>query len=586
LPGCLTPLRDWAIKSRLWLGFGVLVCLLAAGQMFGYWQIHRVNRLLTQVIDVEAPLEQAALEIEIQAGESARSVLNYVIEPNPETAHQAFEAHQAFRRLASYIQSRAEDDEQRRHGQAVDGLYADFRSLGDQMMDLADQSKEAMETLRTDVDQIDHILSDGLLVRIEEPASDQARRVAATQHMKFDVEHIFALVEAYVATGDSVLLPKIEASQQQYREARDLYERADPEPDALKWLARMDERFANAIAAGQRAITIVGELSLARDTLNEDLIQIDDYLDGRLQPLIIGNMQHASNEARTASQKALTMHIVLTILGLLIGIGFGWLLAKGIVDPVIELVKGTEIIGKGKLEYHINLTSKDELGQLAGAFNRMVENLRRSAKELESAQREREQLREQETQLQIETQTHAALTDDLTQIANRRAFDNDIRGRHAEFQRYGCPVSIIMLDVDRFKNFNDSFGHLAGDVVLKGVARVLSDSLRKVDVVARYGGEEFVVICPETKFEDAIQAAQSIRLAIEMARFEFEGQSLQVTASLGLARLVQGEEVADLIGRGDEALYAAKNAGRNCVFYHDGQNVRRNEPRNTTLIKA
>ena len=177
----------------------------------------------------------------------------------------------------------------------------------------------------------------------------------------------------------------------------------------------------------------------------------------------------------------------------------------------------------------------------------------------------------QEQAHQIEVHAADALTDALTGGGNRRAFDTELSRRLSEFRRRGTPFCLVMVDVDHFKKFNDVHGHLAGDEVLRGVARVLRETCREMDIVARYGGEEFAVIMPSTTIREAQAGALRVCSRIAASQFEFEGKTLKVTVSGGLTEVAVNEDEAAMIKRADEALYAAKKGGRNCGYLHDGQ---------------
>jgi diguanylate cyclase len=173
----------------------------------------------------------------------------------------------------------------------------------------------------------------------------------------------------------------------------------------------------------------------------------------------------------------------------------------------------------------------------------------------------------------VESHAAEARTDALTLVGNRRALDDRITRCLDDFQRFGQVFAVVMIDLDKFKRFNDTYGHQVGDEVLRGVARILQRSFRDTDIVARYGGEEFAVLLPGASPEEARTAAARARKMIERAGFHFEGRRFQVTASLGIALVRQGEDAAGLIHRADAALYAAKNAGRNCAYWQDGLEV-------------
>jgi diguanylate cyclase (GGDEF)-like protein len=191
---------------------------------------------------------------------------------------------------------------------------------------------------------------------------------------------------------------------------------------------------------------------------------------------------------------------------------------------------------------------------------------------LEANQQLKGQLHEAHQRLEeqaheIEMHATHALTDSLTSLANRRAFDAELTRRVAESARYGAPLSLMLLDIDHFKQFNDQYGHHAGDLVLIEVAKALKAVMRIPDFVARYGGEEFAIIMPHTAMEQIPLCAERVRARIEETRCDFEGQSLQVTASAGVAQFIRGQKSGDLLRCADDALYAAKHAGRNRVHF-------------------
>ncbi|MDP9000006.1 MAG: GGDEF domain-containing protein, partial [Myxococcota bacterium] len=133
-------------------------------------------------------------------------------------------------------------------------------------------------------------------------------------------------------------------------------------------------------------------------------------------------------------------------------------------------------------------------------------------------------------------------------------------------RRHARDLSFLMLDIDHFKNINDRHGHLAGDYVLKEVARLIQQRIRRDEVLARYGGEEFAIILPETTLEGGRALAEGLRERIEESRFTFQGEVIRVTISIGAAMLQESDRSSmDLIKRADDKLYEAKHLGRNRV---------------------
>lgn len=163
-----------------------------------------------------------------------------------------------------------------------------------------------------------------------------------------------------------------------------------------------------------------------------------------------------------------------------------------------------------------------------------------------------------------------ARTDMLTGLRNRRSFNEELERHFAQRQRQGVLFSLIMIDIDHFKKFNDSHGHLSGDLVLRVVAEVLSSKLREMDIPCRYGGEEFAVICPGSTLREAAVGAERVRQAIAGKMVSLKEGIVQVTVSVGVAEVAESEISEGLIQRADDGLYSAKRAGRNCIHLHDG----------------
>jgi len=155
--------------------------------------------------------------------------------------------------------------------------------------------------------------------------------------------------------------------------------------------------------------------------------------------------------------------------------------------------------------------------------------------------------------------------DGLTKIANRRRFEERLEEESQRHGRYDQPLSLILLDLDHFKNINDSFGHQTGDAVLRGMATLLLESLRSSDFPARYGGEEFAVILPHTNRDDAALLADRIRVRLGQSDFGECKEAVHVTVSAGVASLAPGARSQELVLLADQALYLAKNGGRNRV---------------------
>jgi diguanylate cyclase (GGDEF)-like protein len=182
-----------------------------------------------------------------------------------------------------------------------------------------------------------------------------------------------------------------------------------------------------------------------------------------------------------------------------------------------------------------------------------------------------DQLREANNRLET-----LAVTDGLTGLFNRRYFDDLLLSEVRRTLRYKAPVSLILLDVDHFKHVNDTYGHPMGDEVLRNLGRVLTRSVRATDVCARFGGEEFAVILPATNLAGAVELAERLRVIIAETQHTLGGPTIAKTASLGLSTFDGTDPPIgpeELVKRADQALYQAKQGGRDRVVAWDGQRL-------------
>ncbi len=157
-----------------------------------------------------------------------------------------------------------------------------------------------------------------------------------------------------------------------------------------------------------------------------------------------------------------------------------------------------------------------------------------------------------------------AVTDQLSSLSSRRYFESRFAEEWARHRRYGAPLTVALFDLDHFKKINDTYGHSAGDSVIRRFGEILSTAVRSTDLPCRFGGEEFAVLFPETSARSALAVADRVRRAVEREHFQENGRPFRVTVSVGVADTeeLSGEGVALLV-RADQALYYAKDTGRN-----------------------
>jgi diguanylate cyclase (GGDEF)-like protein len=232
--------------------------------------------------------------------------------------------------------------------------------------------------------------------------------------------------------------------------------------------------------------------------------------------------------------------LLIVVVTAIVAGGLGYALGLVIVRPLDELTRAAARVAAGNLDVDLAVTKGGEVGYLTEVFNDMVGRLRSSREELE----------------------RLSVMDPMTGLDNRRRMMEALENEVLRSRRLAHTFAVLMVDVDHFKGYNDTYGHPAGDDVLKNVARVLRASARDVDSIARYGGEEFFVLMPETRAEAAAQVANRVRAQLAKQ----PAPAGAVTLSVGVAEFPTHAETGEgLIRAADAALYDAKRSGRDRV---------------------
>lgn len=236
-------------------------------------------------------------------------------------------------------------------------------------------------------------------------------------------------------------------------------------------------------------------------------------------------------------------------------IGGVFLIGRIMAASVDRLVEGAARFAKGDRDHRIDVQVPPELHRVASEFNYMIDRIFESEKALDDL-------------------AHA---DSLTGLPNRRAFDRALADVFSRYHRHGEPCCLLAIDIDHFKRVNDTYGHAAGDVVLREAAQLMEHVTRPFDKAYRVGGEEFFIVLPKTRLHEAIDVAERVRNAAETAEFSFEGTRIHCTISIGVAEISDHETPEAMTASADEALYRAKRDGRNRIVSNreQGSPVRR-----------
>lgn len=303
-------------------------------------------------------------------------------------------------------------------------------------------------------------------------------------------------------------------------------------------LEQMSDLLNRIIELAQKAVTTTNEdFENYLITLNTQLFEVQKFLKDSHKEQVVAGEAHSALDQQVRQD----------------------------VDAIQQVVRDTNDLGELK---------QSVATQLAGIVRAMDEFKRNEAARDGRLQQRYDALLEQVSTMEEETrrvkahmeeERQKARTDALTGLPNRAAYDDHMQKEFERWSRYQQGFSVAVGDLDFFKKINDSYGHLAGDKVLRLVARVLSKQLRKADFIARFGGEEFVVLMPSTKAEEGAGAIDKLREAISQSPFNFHGKPVTITISFGITEVHEGDTADTLFARADKALYQAKQEGRNRV---------------------
>ncbi len=270
-----------------------------------------------------------------------------------------------------------------------------------------------------------------------------------------------------------------------------------------------------------------------------------------------------SNEVYNRQRELLVRSSLLVLVGLGLAAVFALYTANRAADTLNRLVDAVRAMSAGHYQTRVEARTTGEIGVLERGFNDMAQHIEEVHRDLH---------------WRIEQATaHLAFQarhDSLTNLINRREFETRLKEAIEAVQNGGVEICILFMDLDRFKQVNDSSGHLAGDELLRQLARLLQGRLREKDTLARIGGDEFAVILPDCRQENALQVAEDLCRLVGNFRFVWQNQLFSIGISIGLVRIgTEMKTVAAVLSAGDAACYIAKDEGGNHVFVHTGEGL-------------
>ncbi len=352
--------------------------------------------------------------------------------------------------------------------------------------------------------------------------------------------------------------------------------------------------FDSAIGLGERAFKLLQELETPAIPPNYELFYVfasgsNRQLNDAVKKLLAENKQITADDARELCETFLgdddlDIHIE----------EVGDQLSHEITDILQHLDSAThctQAFGDSLSKVNEQLGTISDPKQAQTVVEKIIEASKRMTENTSQLEKRLDDSRQQISDLQdnLEAVRAESMTDSLTGVANRKLFDRTLSDAIEQARESGEPLSLLMMDIDHFKRFNDTFGHQAGDGVLRLVAAAMKANVKGRDLVARYGGEEFSAVLPATALANALTVAEQVRQAVMTKELikKSSGESLgNVTLSIGAATLEDGEDAEQLISRADRYLYSAKRGGRNRVMAEDDQDHAEVEESGDVVIEA
>ena len=373
------------IAKKLWASFGVLIAVLTICGVIAYWQIHGINRVIEQLVEVREPLQEIILEMEINLGNTSRAVMGYAMEREPSYVKWLHDSEKEFEGLVSNFSELAETEEEKRFHGEVSLFFAEFSKLSHDIVDLVNEQHDSQRVFREAAKEIDESIGKTLeRINNRSPGWTRAKGEAAL-NMQICSHVVFDAIERYLAQHTGFQREEVKSAEQAFREFRKMYRKtalSDEESHAIRLI---DRDYNHAIKAGYDAMAVKEQLYGKLDRFREDLIKIDKSLNEDIQPLIHADTVRAAEDSMHSVSIATAITLIMVFSALIIMALVTWIITKGIIASVRKLKEGSEEFGRGALDHEIDVKTKDELSELATAFNEMAEKRKKAEDELKES---------------------------------------------------------------------------------------------------------------------------------------------------------------------------------------------------------
>ncbi len=472
---------------------------------------------------------------------------------------------------------------------AVVRLTIAARGEDEKLNDVLEQIKSAVKN-DIDLERLEGHL-DGLLMQFNQDAGAAGRPEAIDQDELISfIDNVRARLELGAGATDADPGARLEELE---RDIGDCFERAQPAETGIaeaasgdaeapagvnKILIELLDRINLPEETGQENQAVCRQLEAGPGNVEEWKSVVEDM--GALINRSIRVLQDEKKELQSFIKKITDQLAEIE--------KYVWESRQERIDTANESSKLKDSVDNNVDAIQKSVGTADDISQLKSHVQGYLSEIRKSVEEHQQAEIEREEMSKQgyahiiselartqkETLMlkeQLQESQRKMLRDPLTGIPNRLAYEERIALEVNRFKRSKTPMCLAMWDIDHFKNVNDTYGHDAGDRVLKLLSQIITTRVRKVDMFARIGGEEFVLLMPDTGIDDALNLNDQLRTSLEDSGFNYQGEPCPITASVGIAVIEEHDTPEQLLNKADKALYQSKREGRNrCTVYAQG----------------
>jgi diguanylate cyclase (GGDEF)-like protein len=553
------------IGVSLMLFFGTLV-----SSVF-FYDLIQLKKTVDQIVSIEEPISASGFEMEINALGTGLSVLLYLDTPSQALRKRAMEDMAEFEQFFANYDTLVEDGKAEQLGRELHLKFAEFRATGMSMMSLRDSQMEAFSGISALVVKMGALIEGNLLQRANKSTARDYGRMLLLSELDSELAESIVSLEHYMRFHEMAYKGQMTNNIHRFMSVLAQLKRLGVSRKDEPVVKDIDLSFEQLRKLIARKIEIHDDLRRHEAEFMRLREEIDNLLDEGVQSIAAQRHKAATQVAEATLDHSIRYGAVAAFLVVLLSfVGAVWLI-RTIKGSLRELCAAADSIGSGNLTHRVPEQGNDELTELARHFNKMVSKLEETTVSKDRLQQSESSLRNANIMLfkEIEENRKAqdiivqmAYYDPLTSLPNRRLFYDRLQHAVEIAQRNGQTLAVMLIDLDHFKEVNDSLGHDQGDLLLKQMGERVKATLRESDSVARLGGDEYAVLMPGASKMNALMVADKITQNA-LQPFLLNQTPFEIGISVGIALFPEhGQDKESLIRCADIAMYnAKKNSG-------------------------